>query len=295
MFGFFAVDKPLGWTSHDVVAAVRRGLKVKRVGHAGTLDPLATGVLVVCFGPATRLSEYVMASEKVYRATIRLGIETATYDAEGDILAEADTSQLTAEQVTATVAFFNGEQDQIPPMYSAIKKDGKKLYDLARSGESIEREARRVTLQTRVLQMALPDVEVEIICTPGTYIRSIAHDLGAMLNVGGHLTALRRIRSGTIDAPTPWETLSQAMQRGDWAQFVLGERQTMASMPEIFVTDAQRTAILHGQSIPYTSGNPASTTCRAYAPDGTFIAILKSSGTDWLPAKVFGREDENES
>src|SRR5689334_6628577 len=189
-FGFLVVDKPPRLTSHDVVAQVRRGIHVKRVGHAGTLDPMATGILVLCIGTATRLSEYVMDSTKVYTTTIRLGEETDTYDADGQILATRDTSHISQPDIESALIYFQGEVQQIPPMYSAIKQDGKKLYDLARQGQEVERASRTVQLKTTLLSIDLPNITIRVECSVGTYIRSIAHDLGAMLGVGAHLTAL---------------------------------------------------------------------------------------------------------
>src|SRR5512142_43882 len=147
-FGFLVVDKPQGLTSHDVVARVRRGIGVRRIGHAGTLDPMATGVLVLCIGTATRLSEYLAGSDKQYTATVRLGVETDTYDAEGTVVATADTSHLTHELIKAALNRFQGEVQQVPPMYSAIKIGGQKLYELARQNKEVERAARTVRLDT---------------------------------------------------------------------------------------------------------------------------------------------------
>src|SRR5205814_760868 len=171
-------------TSHDVVAKVRRGTGVKRIGHAGTLDPMATGVLVLCIGAATRLSEYVMSSTKQYTATIRLGIETDSYDADGTVIATRDADHVSRADVEAALAHFQGEVDQIPPMYSAIKQGGKKLYEMAREGKEVDRAARKVWMQTTLVDAPLPEVKIRVACSAGTYIRSIAHDLGAMLGVG---------------------------------------------------------------------------------------------------------------
>src|SRR5258706_3516696 len=158
-FGFLAIDKPTGMTSHDVVAKVRRATGVKRVGHAGTLDPMATGALILCMGAATRLSEYVMASDKFYHAMIRLGIETNTYDADGEVIANRDISHLTPDAIATALTQFQGEIDQIPPMYSAIKQGGRKLYELAREGKEVERPPRRVRMQVNLMKCALPDLD----------------------------------------------------------------------------------------------------------------------------------------
>lgn len=207
--GFLIIDKPQGWTSHDVVGRIRRIAQLKRVGHAGTLDPLATGVLVVALGRATRLLEYVVGQDKQYHATIRLGQETDSYDAEGEIVAHRPIT-CTPHDIAEAVAHFQGEQQQLPPMYSAIKKNGQPLYHLARQGIIIEREPRIVQLTCTLLDWQLPDLQLRVTCSSGTYIRSLAHDLGQMLGCGGHLVGLRRERVGrfTLDQAIPLDTLS---------------------------------------------------------------------------------------
>lgn len=286
-FGFLVVDKPQGITSHDVVAVVRRGTRIKRIGHAGTLDPMATGVLVLCIGASTRLSEYIMASTKQYAATIRLGVETDSYDADGAVIATCDTSGLTRADVETALAHFQGEIDQIPPMYSAIKQGGKKLYEMARDGKEVDRAARRVWLQTTLIDAPLPDVRVQVVCSAGTYIRSIAHDLGAMLGVGGHLTALRREASGKLDDPVAWQMLQESLVDSTWKRHLIDERRALAGIPEITLNDAQAQDILHGRSIlcsqPVTNGD----LWRAYAPGDVFIAILSANEGRWKPEKVF--------
>ncbi len=196
-FGFLNIDKPLGLTSHDVVARVRRNLNVKKVGHAGTLDPLATGVLVVCVGAATRLSEYVMNTTKRYEALVHLGVETETYDAEGAIVAEQAVNHVTQTDVEQALTTFLGPIDQLPPIYSAIKQGGRKLYEIARAGETAELQPRHVTIYALdILDWQPPFVRIAVTCSAGTYIRSLAHDLGAALGVGGSLDGLTRTASG---------------------------------------------------------------------------------------------------
>ena len=204
--GILIIDKPSGLTSHDVVNRVRRATKIRQVGHAGTLDPMATGVLVVCVGQATRVSEYLLGHDKAYRATIRLGIETNTYDADGEIVATHDVNVDRAE-VERALAQFVGEIQQVPPMYSAIKREGQKLYELARQGIEIERAARSVIVHSIELRdYQAPDATIDVQCSAGTYIRSIAHDLGTALGHGraldrsdgarrlAHLRSIRRSR-----------------------------------------------------------------------------------------------------
>jgi len=197
MDGLFLIDKPRGLTSHDVVRAVRRLLKTRRVGHTGTLDPMATGVLPVAVGDGTRLVQFLMAGDKSYRATLKLGEDTETYDAEGAVTSQRPVPDFSETQICAACQSFVGEIDQIPPMFSAIKKDGVALHRLARQGIEIEREARRVTIsRIDVLEVRLPFVTLEIDCSKGTYIRSLAYDLGQVLGTGAHLTELRRTRNG---------------------------------------------------------------------------------------------------
>ncbi len=293
MNGFLVVDKPLGMTSHDVVARIRRGAHLKRVGHAGTLDPMATGVLVICIGAATRLSEYVMASRKYYAATVRLGVETDTYDAEGQIIATAPVDHLACEAVERALIAFQGEQDQVPPMYSAIKQGGKKLYELARKGETVQRKARRIWMEVRLLGCAPPDIQLGVTCSPGTYIRCLAHDLGAALGVGGYLIALRRLRSGALDNPVPWETLSAAMADGTWQRYLVDERAALPGLPELTLDSAQAQDVLHGRPIPCPDSIAEGLPCRAYTPEGRFIAILERQGERWRPLKVFPIESED--
>lgn len=288
MFGFLNVNKPSGPTSHDIVAQVRRGTRVRKVGHAGTLDPMASGVLILCLGPATRLSQYAMQSPKQYRARIKLGVTTDTYDAEGQVTAEKPLGDLTCAQVEAALGSFVGEIDQVPPMYSAIKKDGVKLYDLARSGQEVEREPRRVTITAlEVVSCDLPEVEVLVHCSPGTYIRSLAYDLGAQLGVGGHLTGLVRVASGGfhVDDAVGWDDLLAAIEAGEWSQHLLPPDQVLVDLPAVHVTAEQVERIQHGNAIP--AGGPVEGEARAYGPDGRLLALVKAVDTQWQPVRVF--------
>ncbi len=220
MDGLLLIDKPRGLTSHDVVRSVRRLLKTRRVGHTGTLDPMATGVLPVAVGDGTRLVQFLMAGDKSYRATLKLGEETETYDAEGTVTSRLPVPDFSETQIRAACQAFVGEIDQIPPMFSAIKKDGVALHRLARQGIEIEREARRVTIsRIDVLEVRLPFVTLEIDCSKGTYIRSLAYDLGRALGTGAHLTELRRTRNGFF---TEKDCVAlAALQAMDTAEFPL--------------------------------------------------------------------------
>jgi len=191
--GVLLVDKPRDHTSHDVIARLRGKLKMKRIGHAGTLDPMATGLLVVLVGKATSMSQYIISLDKEYAGTIKLGVVTNSQDADGEMVETRPVPALTVEQVKATMSSFLGDQYQIPPMFSAIKIDGVPLYKLARKGEEVVREPRFIRVMNwELTRFAPPELDFRLRCTKGTYVRTLAHDLGQKLECGGHLTALRR-------------------------------------------------------------------------------------------------------
>lgn len=199
MNGFLVIDKPQGVTSFDVVRTVRRTLKVRRVGHCGTLDPMATGVLPVAIGEATRLVEFVMDGEKIYRGTLKLGETTDTQDAEGTILSRGTIDGIDRSRIEDVIATLLGPIKQLPPMYSALKRDGVPLYELARQGIEVERTLRPIEIyRFEICSFDLPFVTFEVTCSKGTYVRTLAHDLGARLGCGAHLTALRRLQSGAF-------------------------------------------------------------------------------------------------
>lgn len=200
MFGIVLIDKPLEFSSHDVVAKLRRRFNTKRIGHAGTLDPMATGLLVIAVGPATRFLQYLPLEPKVYRAVIRFGIETDSYDSEGDVVAEKPVPIDLAAQVQEVIPSFLGLQDQLPPMYSAVKVKGQPLYKYAREGIEIERKSRTIHIERMdVLAIGETTVEVEIECSGGTYVRTIAHDLGQKIGCGAYLQSLVRTSIGRFD------------------------------------------------------------------------------------------------
>ena len=200
--GVLLVDKDQGFTSHNAVALCRRVLQTKKVGHCGTLDPMATGMLIVVIGKATKMQDLLMCEDKVYTATMKLGVETNSQDADGEVVAEKPTDALTEESIRAAFEHFNGEFDQVPPMYSAVKINGVPCYKLARKGKEVERKARHVAvLDYEITRIDLEAAEVDftVHCTKGFYVRTYAHDIGQFLGCGAHLTALRRIRSGKFD------------------------------------------------------------------------------------------------
>ncbi len=200
MEGVLLVDKPKGLTSHDVVYRLRRKLSMKKIGHAGTLDPMATGLLVMLIGKATRISQYLMSVDKAYEGEATLGVVTDSQDAEGEVLTTMPVPALTEAQVRETMKGFLGDQYQTPPMHSAIKIDGVPLYKMARKGEEVEREPRFIRVMSfELLTFDLPKLTFRLLCTKGTYVRTIAHDLGQKLGCGAHLSALRRTGSGKFD------------------------------------------------------------------------------------------------
>lgn len=291
-FGLLNVDKPAGLTSHDVVEIVRRGSRVRKVGHAGTLDPIASGVLVLCLGPATRLSEYVMLSPKRYRATICLGATTSTYDTEGEITARRDLGTLDASRIEAALSDFRGEIQQIPPMYSAIKQGGRRLYKMARAGQEVEREARPVTIHDlRLAAVDLPQITLDVRCSPGTYIRSLAHDLGQALGVGGYLSGLVREASGGFrrEAAVPLDTLRDALVAGNWRQFVLPPELAVVDWPVVNVEDEDVRRMQNGNPVAAAGGGEG--TARAHGPDGGLVALVQFRDGAWWPLKVFPPED----
>ena len=246
--GLLVVDKPAGWTSHDVVAKVRRYAGTKRVGHAGTLDPMATGVLVLGVDRATRLLGHLTLHDKRYDATIRLGADTVSHDADGEVTATYDTSAVTEEAVRAAAATLTGPLDQVPPAVSAISVGGVRSYARARRGEDVELPPRRVTVhEFEVVSVRLPDVDVRVHCSAGTYVRALARDLGAALGVGGHLTALRRTASGPYALPAP--TLDDLERDGVDAYLTpLGEA-AKAAFPAVAVGAESARRVRNGMRI----------------------------------------------
>lgn len=273
-------------TSHDVVAKIRRGLKIKKVGHAGTLDPMATGVLIVCLGGATRLSEYVMASTKRYQAKVQLGVVTDTYDAEGEVVQIRDASAITSEAVIQGLNNFRGSIQQVPPMYSAIKKDGRKLYDLARAGETIERESRPVTIEhLEVSNWSPPQFTLDVVCSAGTYIRSLAYDLGEVLGVGAHLTGLTRVASGgfTLESAV---TLDNVLSASDWSNWLVSPTTALSHYPAVHLTSADVENIQFGRAIVSVDSIEGQTAF-AYDEAGELVAVLIGHSGLWRPHKVF--------
>ena len=244
--GYAVVDKAPGWTSHDVVARARSLLGTRRVGHAGTLDPDATGVLVLGIGRATRLLRFVTASRKSYVGEVVLGVETSTQDASGEVTATHDMGEVGIDEIRAAAAELTGEITQIPPMVSAVKVDGRRLHELAREGIEVERAPRPVTvhrLSTALIEPGI--VRVEVDCSSGTYIRTIAADLGRLLGGGAHLRALRRTAVGAF-------TLDEAVSLDDVAALPLAGM--VEGLPRLIVDDDGARAVSHGRELPDDAG-----------------------------------------
>jgi len=297
--GILNVDKPPDMTSHDVVDAVRRMTGQRKVGHAGTLDPMATGVLLVCLGQATRVAEYLMAGQKRYRATVVLGTTTDTYDSDGEIIQSGGRTDFDRSEIETALSRFVGRTEQVPPMYSALKKEGQPLYKLARQGQEVVREPRSVEIgQIELLDWTPPSLIVELTCSPGTYVRSLAHDLGQVLGSGAHLAALVRLASGrfTLAHAVSLYRLEEAFQHHQEDTYLLPLDEAFLDWPALILgaVDAQRVA--HGQAISVArssgSHDQGRANSRAYGPDGDFLAILTydSASGQWWPKKVFRAE-----
>ncbi len=291
--GILNLDKPRGKTSFGVVALVRRLSGERRVGHAGTLDPEATGVLPICLGQATRLIEFLAEAAKVYRAEIEVGLATDTYDATGKVIRSGDASLLTREQVEEAVASFSGFIEQTPPKYSALKYRGIPLYRWARKGVEVPRKSRRVELsRLNIVDWQIPLLTLEVECSKGTYIRSLAHDLGEKLGCGAHLRDLVRLKSGSfhIDDAVSISKLEEAFRQGSWAALIQPMDVAVLHLPAVTVDAEDERAIVNGRPLALKLGNETSGDVRrAYATDGSFISILRYDGQQgrWKPEKVF--------
>ena len=277
--GLVVLDKPAGITSHDVVSRVRRLAGTRKVGHAGTLDPMATGVLVLGVNRATRLLGHLLLTDKAYDATVRLGVVTTTDDAEGEVVSTSDTSGVTEEQVRAGLAAMVGEIDQVPTAVSAIKVDGKRAYQRVRDGEEVELAARRVRIDSiEVTRVELPEVDISVRCSSGTYIRAIARDLGRELGVGGHLTALRRTAVGAFDLPTA-HTLEALVDEFTMLPIADAARASFASVD---LTAEQAADVRFGRKVDLSLD-----TITALFDGDEFLALYEPSGSRARAVAVF--------
>ncbi len=297
-FGLLNINKPQGLTSHDVVARVRKLANQRKVGHAGTLDPMATGVLLLCLGQATRLIEYLVPGQKQYRAVIRFGITTDTLDAEGQITSQNDASGLTESHLREILPAFTGKLEQIPPIFSAIKKDGQPLYKKARAGHPVEVTARPVTIHTLSwVAWHPPCLTLDVACSSGTYIRSLARDLGEAAGTGAHLAALTRTASGNwqLDDAISLAFLEAEAAKGEtvWQSYLHSPDKAITHLPQVTLTQQQVIHIKHGRQIylnQLETASPDPMLLRAYTPSQAFLAILtrvEPNDKLWQPKKVF--------
>ena len=293
--GILNVIKPLQWTSMDVVRLVKRLTRQKSVGHAGTLDPQATGILPICLGQATRVMEYLVDSPKSYHATVKLGVSTDTYDAQGQVTDVKDPSQVTREDVDKALEAFRGVFYQVPPMYSALKREGERLYNLARAGKEVSREARRVeAFRVEITSWNPPEVELEVDCGRGLYIRSLAYDMGVALGCGASLSGLSRTNSGPFNmaSASTVEDIEQACSDCSWESLLYPIDFPLIKLKAGMVQRDKEEAVKRGQGIylGFPAGvSPVESMYRLYNADGAFIALLRPDRVrgKWRAQKVF--------
>jgi tRNA pseudouridine55 synthase len=308
--GILNIDKPPGKTSFSIVALIKRLSGERRVGHAGTLDPAATGVLPVCLGQGTRVVEFLMDTVKVYRAEVELGAATDTHDAGGQVIQRGDASGINLEHLRSALAPFSGFVNQTPPMYSAVKHQGTPLYKLARAGITVERKSRPVKIHDlKILDWQPPAVTLEVVCGKGTYIRSLAHDLGQVLGCGAFLKNLVRLRCGlfSVEEAVSVTRLEEAFKYGYWQQFLYPIDSVLMHWTAMVVNDDEGLNIINGRPVNSGESESGDTTgcfepdievefdgnrCRAYALDGHFLGVLRfnTGKRQWQPEKVFFKQ-----
>jgi tRNA pseudouridine55 synthase len=302
MDGILNINKPRGTTSFGVVAIVRRLSGERRVGHAGTLDPEATGVLPVCLGKATRIVEFLMSTTKTYRAEIELGVATDTHDATGRVIRRGDISKIDRQRVEAALDAFRGEILQVPPMFSAVKHNGRPLYELARAGRTVERTGRPIEIHNlEIIDWQSPMVTLEVVCGKGTYIRSLTHDLGQTLGCGAMLRNLARLRCGlfAIEDSVTLPELEDAFHHGQLQKHLYSIDSVLPHWKAVTVSNETAQAIRNGQSVEVDSEVDnddealselsVNSRCRAYTSDGCLLALLhfEPERGQWQPDKVF--------
>ncbi|MCQ3936341.1 MAG: tRNA pseudouridine(55) synthase TruB [Chloroflexi bacterium] len=297
--GALVVDKPVGMTSHDVVQVIRNGTGLRRAGHTGTLDPRASGVLVILVGPAVRLSEYVSASDKRYQAIIRLGGTTDTYDADGKFTPSTDPSNITEAQFEEALKTFIGEIEQTPPPYSAVKVQGRKAYEMARKGEEVDLEPRKITVHhLEVLEWTPPEVVIDVHCSSGTYVRSLANDLGKKLGCGAYLVGLRRTKSGrfTLRDSVPLRKLQEAFTAGNWYQYLIPAAEALGDWPAVELNPDEVEGVRHGHRVKAKEADTVHTKVRGVSTQGELVALMElmvneDGSKEWQPKKVFFTSD----
>jgi tRNA pseudouridine55 synthase len=292
--GFLVVDKPSGSTSHDVVDAARRWLGTRRVGHLGTLDPLATGVLPLAVRDATKLIAFVAPGPKVYAGTIRLGVATDTFDAEGAVVSRHQGPLPDEATVRAALAAFEGDIEQLPPMYSSVKHAGEPLHRLARRGEHVERQPRKVRIHSlELLEYRAPELGIRVSCAPGTYVRTLAEDLGTRLGCGAHLAGLRRFQSGpfTLEQAASMEVLEAAAEAGRCEEHLVPPAEALG-LPTVALRTEQLRRVAHGAEVeapPVAVSPPIGSRVAGLDPSGTLVAVLELRPDRRLyPLRVLG-------
>jgi tRNA pseudouridine55 synthase len=289
--GILNINKPSGMTSHDVVDRIRRAAGIRRVGHAGTLDPAASGVLLVCLGQATRVSEYLMDGRKGYDAQMRLGVTTDTGDAEGRVLRSLPGIRTPREQVEMVLASFEGRVEQVPPMYSALKHKGRPLYELARQGIEIERAPREVEIYNlAIVEWTPPSFRVLVECSRGTYVRALAMDIGEALGTGAHLERLVRVACGSysLDNAVSLEEAERSFSNGRWSQILHPTDEALLHFEAFIIDPDTETRVRQGQHLEGPEPTD-SLFCRTYSASGEFVALLQYNADRkiWRPRKVF--------
>lgn len=283
--GILCVDKPTGPTSHDVVSRVRHLANMRKVGHGGTLDPLSSGLLVLALGRATRLLEYVQSQPKAYRALVRLGVTSSTYDGEGE-LEEGGAVNFSLEEILTALNRFRGQIEQMPPMFSAVKQKGKPLYELARQGVVVQREKRRVTIyDLEILSYEPPDVTLHIRCSGGTYIRSLAHDLGEELGSGAYMAGLQRTEVGHL--MLQGAVALQELSPESLPDFLQPMDTVVAHLPALRVRRPEAQRLSQGQWITRGEDEPKEELVRVFDEDGQFVGIAARHDNVWRPRKIF--------
>ena len=289
MNGVIVINKEKGYTSFDVVACLRRILSMKKIGHTGTLDPDAVGVLPVCVGSATKAVDLLTATEKEYIATVQLGSETDTQDASGKVLRTAEVS-VTEEDIFAVAKKFLGNISQIPPMYSAIKQDGKKLYELAREGKTVERKPRQVTIHgIEILELDLGNhcFTMRVACSKGTYIRTLCQDMGEALGCYAHMAELCRTKTGqfSLEDALTLKEVEAAVKEGDFS-FLMPVDKVFGNLPALHLTSKEAEMVRHGVRIR-AKDFPEGAECRMYDPTGEFLAVSAVVESRWKLEKTF--------
>lgn len=286
--GVLLLDKPKGMSSNHALQRVRRLYQAQKAGHTGTLDPMATGVLPICLGEATKFSAYLLEADKVYRTRVELGVITDTGDAEGEVLERRQVPALSDTDIDAAIERFRGEIEQVPPMYSALKHQGKKLYELAREGKHVERAARRISVyDARLLSRDGNAFELEVSCSKGTYIRTLAEDIGLTLGAGAHISALRRLKAGSFgmtvpDAPTVWtlEALEALTGQEVKEAALMPVDVLVEHLPSLEVVEADYQRLVHGQSVYLNAASLSTDTLLRLYHSKAFIGlgVVKGAG-----------------